>query len=238
MYSGQVSGAMGATFIPMASGLDDAGQTNDLRKLLIRGTQAALGLMLPIGVTLLLRGKTFFALWMGPQYRETSGTILQILLISQFFTIANSTAGQVAYGIDKHKSVAKWAAIEAVCNLSLSIVLVKTVGIYGVAWGTSISMAIIHLIFWPSYVKRELGVPVRTYIWEGWTKITLCSIPFAVATVLVDRHTHPVSLMGFFSQVLLTLPVYFVGVLALFYKPMLTIFKKWQASRMLPQGVA
>jgi O-antigen/teichoic acid export membrane protein len=238
LYSGQVSSAMGSTFIPMASGMDATGQTKNLQRLLLRGSQAALGLMLPIGITLLLRGKTFIGLWMGPQYSQTSGTILQILLISQFFTIANSTAGQIAYGVDKHKSVATWAAIEAVFNLSLSLILVKTVGLYGVAWGTSISMSIIHLIFWPRYVKRELGIPIRTYLWEAWIKITLCAIPFAVTCVLVDRYLHASSLVSFFGQVLFTLPIYFLGVLIVFYKPALSAFRRWQASRMVTQGIA
>jgi O-antigen/teichoic acid export membrane protein len=238
MYSGQVSAAMGSTFIPMASGMDATGQTKNLQRLLLRGSQAALGLMLPIGITLLLRGKTFIGLWMGPQYSHTSGTILQILLISQFFTIANSTAGQIAFGVDKHKSVAKSAAIEAVFNLSLSLILVKTIGIYGVAWGTAISMSVVHLIFWPRYVRKELGVPIRTYLWEGWIKITLCAIPFAVASVLVDRHLHVSSLVSFFGQVLLTLPVYFLGVLMIFHKQALHVFRRWQASRMVTQGVA
>ena len=249
MYSGQVSAAMGTTFIPMASGMDATGQTKSLQRLLLRGSQAALGLMLPIGVTLLLRGKTFIGLWMGPQYSHTSGTILQILLISQFFTIANSTAGQIAYGVDKHKSVAKSAAIEAVFNLSLSLILVKTIGIYGVAWGTAISMSVVHLIFWPRYVKRELGIPIRTYLWEAWIKVTLCAVPFAVASVLVDRYLHVSSqviffglhvnpLIIFFGQVLLTLPVYFLGVLMIFHKQAITAFRRWQASRMVTQGIA
>jgi O-antigen/teichoic acid export membrane protein len=237
LYSGQVSTAMGSTFIPMASGMDAAGQTKNLQRLLLRGSQAALGLMLPIGITLLLRGKTFIGLWMGAQYSQPSGTILQILLISQFFTIANSTAGQIAYGVDKHKSVATWAAIEAVFNLTLSLILVKTIGLYGVAWGTSISMSIIHFIFWPRYVRRELGVPVRTYLWEGWIKVTLCAIPFAIISVLVDRYLHVRSLAGFFAQVLFTLPVYFIGVMTIFHKPVLNAFRRWQASRVVTHGI-
>jgi O-antigen/teichoic acid export membrane protein len=238
LYSGQVSSAMGSTFIPMASAMDAAGKTKSLQQLLLRGSQAALGLMLPIGITLLLRGKTFIGLWMGPQYSQPSGTVLQILLISQFFTIANSTGGQIAYGTGKHKSVATWAAIEAVLNLTLSIILIKTVGLYGVAWGTSISMVISHLIFWPRYVRREIGVPIRTYVWEGWIKITLCALPFAVACVLVDRYLHVKSLIGFFTQVLFTLPVYALGVLSIFHKPVLGAFRNWQASRQATQGIA
>jgi O-antigen/teichoic acid export membrane protein len=238
MYSGAVSTTMGSTFIPMASGMDASGQTKSLQQLLLRGSQAALGLMLPIGITLLVRGKTFIGLWMGPQYSQTSGTVLQILLISQFFTIANSTGGQIAFGTGKHKSVAKWAAIEAVLNLSLSIVLIKTIGLYGVAWGTSIAMVVSHLIFWPRYVRRELGVPIRTYLWEGWIKITLCAVPFAIVSVLVDRYLHVKSLITFFTQVLLTLPVYVLGVLSIFHKPVLSAFRRWQASRLVTQGIA
>ncbi len=239
MYSGQVSTSMGSTFIPMASSLDASGRADTLQKLLLRGTQALLGLMLPVGLTLVLRGKTFIGLWMGPQFSEISGTILQILMISQFFTIANSTAGQIAYGVDKHKSVANWAAIEAVFNLTLSLILVKTIGIYGVAWGTSLSMAAIHLFFWPRFVQKELGISAGTYLWQGWGKVLLCSIPFGVASFLVDHHYHPASLVTFFGQVLLTLPVYAAVVLAVFHQPLLNLFRRWQASRRpVVQGIA
>jgi O-antigen/teichoic acid export membrane protein len=233
LQAGQVASAMGATFIPMASNLDAAGRSKDLQKLLLRGTQASLGLMLPVGLTLLLRGKTFIALWMGPQFdSKTSGAILEILLLSQFFTIANATAGQIAYGVDKHKTVAYWSAVEAVFNLGLSIVLVKTIGIYGVAWGTSISQVIIHFIFWPRYVKKELDVPIQQYLWEGWTKITLCSIPFGIACVLVDKYWHAGSKTMFFGQVLATLPAYALGVAVIFRKVIITLFQEWKASRL------
>ena len=231
MYSGQIATTMGTTFMPMASGFDASGNAASLKKLLLRGTQAMLGLMLPIGVTLLLRGKTFIGLWMGPQFSETSGTILQILLISQFFSIGNATSGQIAYGVDKHKSVATCAAIEAVFNLGLSLILVKVIGLYGVAWGTSISMAVVHLIFWPRFVSKELGVSPITYLLEGWGKMILCAIPFAIISLLAERHLHPGSLVVFFGQVLLTLPIYFLTVLAIFHKPMLSAFKRWQVSR-------
>jgi O-antigen/teichoic acid export membrane protein len=235
MYSGQVSTSMGTTFIPMASSLDASGQASSLQKLLLRGTQAMLGLMLPIGLSLLLRGKTFIGLWMGPQYSETSGTVLQILLISQFFTIANSTAGQIAYGVDKHKSVATWAAIEAMLNLGLSIVLVKTTGLYGVAWGTSISQALIHLIFWPRFVRRELGVPVRTFLWQGWGKITLFSVPFGIASAAADKYWHPHTLPEFFGQIVLTLPVYFVFTLWIFKDEVKSTWISWRNSKRLPE---
>jgi hypothetical protein len=69
-------------------------------------------------------------------------------------------------------------------------------------------------------------------------KITLCAVPFAIASVLVDRYRHVSSLVIFFAQVLLTLPVYFLVVLVIFHRPVLSAFRRWQASRMVAQGIA
>ncbi|WP_158790527.1 polysaccharide biosynthesis C-terminal domain-containing protein [Granulicella sp. L60] len=231
VYSSQVVTALSTTFIPLASGMEASGRTEDLKKLLLRGTQATLGLVLPIGITLLFRGKTFIGLWVGKQYSEISGTVLQILLISLFFTIANNTAGNITFATGKHKAVAKVAMIEAALNLGLSIFLVKTVGIYGVAWGTSISMALIHIIFWPAYVQKTIGVSIRTYIWDGWLKVTLCSLPFAAASLAVDRYVHASSMLSFFLQIFVTLPIYFICVASIFRTEAMNVFHRWQVSR-------
>ena len=232
-YSWQVVSAVSTTFTPMASGLEAGGRTEDLQRLLLRGTQATLGIAMPISVALTLRGKTFINLWMGPEYSEIAGTVLQILIISQFFGIADGTAGSIMMAIDKHKPVAKWAVIEAVLNLGLSIVLVKTIGIYGVAWGTSISMTFVHLFFWPRYVRKVLDVPVRKFIWEGWMKITLCAVPYAIVCAVTDRYWHASNLIEFFAQITAILPVYGLCVLAVFRSEMRNLFLKWQASRLV-----
>ncbi len=232
-YSWQVVTAVSSTFTPLASGLEALGKTEELQRLLLRGTQGTLGLALPISLALTLRGKTFIDLWMGPQYGEISGTVLQILIISQFFGVANGTAGTIITAIDKHKPLAKWCVIEAVMNLSLSLILVKTIGIYGVAWGTSIAMAFCHLAFWPRYVRTVLAVPIRRYLWEGWMKITLCSIPYAAACAITDKYWHPHNLALFFVQIIVILPVYALCVLAVFRSEVRILFTRWQASRLV-----
>ncbi len=232
-YSGQVVSSLTTTFTPLASNLEASGKMEELQRLLLRGTQATLGLALPISLALVLRGKTFIGLWMGHQYSQVSGTVLQILMISQFFATADSTAGSIMMAIDKHKPVAKWAVIEATLNLSLSILLVKTIGMNGVAWGTSIAMTFVHLAFYPRYVRQVLHIPIKTFLWQGWIKISLCSIPYAVVCAAADRYWHPANLAVFFTQILVTLPVYAICVIAAFRGEARTIFLKWQASRLV-----
>ena len=192
-----------------------------------------LGIALPISLALIFRGKTFIGLWMGPKYSDISGTVLQILIISQLFAIANGTATSIMMAIDKHKPVAKWGVIEAVANLGLTVVLVKTIGFYGVAWGTTIAMTFVHVVFYPKYVSEVLDITVRRYLWEGWTKITLCSIPFAVVCVITDRYWKASNLAVFFVQIVAILPVYVISVTAVFRSEVRTLFRKWQASRLI-----
>lgn len=232
-YAGQVVSALSTTFTPLASSLEASGRFEELQILLLRGTQATLALALPIGLALVLRGKTFIGLWMGAQYSEISGTVLQILMIAQFFSIASATPGSIMMAIGKHKPVAKWAVIEAVTNLCASLVLVKTFGMYGIAWGTSISNALITMIFWPRYIQKTLGVPVWKTVWEGWTKITLCSIPFAITCAVADRYWHAGSLVVFFAQIAATLPVYAICVLLVFRNEVQYVLQKWRASRLV-----
>jgi O-antigen/teichoic acid export membrane protein len=231
-YSTQVVTSVSTTFTPMASNMEASGQLEGLQRLLLRGTQGTLAILLPISLALVLRGKTFIGLWMGPQYSEISGTVLQILIISQFFGIADGTAASIMMAIDKHKPLARWAIVEAALNLSLSIILIKTIGIYGVAWGTSIATIFVHLIFWPRYVRKILGVPVKRFLWEGWTKITLCSIPYAAVCAVTDRYWHAANLAAFFAQILVTLPIYAMCVLAVFRNETKNLFLKWQTSRL------
>ncbi len=238
MYSRQIVSALATTFTPLASGLDASGKSDELRKLLIRGTQASLALALPISLALCFRGKTFIGLWMGPRYSQVSGTVLQILLIGQFFTVANVTAGNIMFAIGKHKAVAKCAVLEATLNLSLSLILAKTIGIYGVAWGTSITMLIIHPVFWPVYVRKVLEVPIRTFLWEGWGKIILCSVPYAIACAITDRYWHPASMLTFFAEILAILPLYALGVVLVFRDEARGMVRRWRNSRLIGMQAA
>jgi O-antigen/teichoic acid export membrane protein len=232
-YASQVSVAVSSTFIPMASNLEAVGNLEGLQQMLLRGTQAMLGLVFPIALALIFRGKTFISIWMGQQYGQISETVLRILMISLFFAMANATAGAIMMAIDKHKPVARWAVCEALLNLGLSILLVKTIGVYGVAWGTSLAITFVHLAFWPRYVHKILGLSPRTYIWHGWAKISLCSLPFALVCYLADLYWHPTNLVVFFAQILVTLPVYAVCVLILFRSEVKALFLKWQSSRLM-----
>jgi len=216
-YLRQLVTALTTTFMPLASSYEAENKDDGLRNLLIQGTRAALCVSLPVELALCFRGSTFIGLWMGQSYAQISGHILQILVCSQFFTLANATSGNIAYGIAKHRPVAWCVAIEAVVNLTLSILLARKIGIYGVAWGTLIASLGTHLVFWPVYICRILRVRLLTYLWQTWAYSAVCFLPFALACLLSDRFWKPTTLLQFFLQIAAILPLFLVGTAMLFW---------------------
>ncbi len=116
-----------------------------------------------VGMMLLLYGKNFIERWVGSQY-TISYTILMILVIPITFALIQSTVFPLLYGISKHKFIAYTNIGEGLLNLILSIILVKKLGIVGVALGTAIPLIITKFFVQPFYVTRILRIPLKKYV--------------------------------------------------------------------------
>jgi O-antigen/teichoic acid export membrane protein len=207
-YTQQLVVAMTTTFTPAASTYDAAGETSSLRALYFNGTRATMAVSMPILVTLIIRGDNFIGLWMGPQYSRTSGIVLAILATSLLFALPNTAASSIALGIEKHKTIAKWAIGEAVVNLSLSVVLARMIGIYGVAIGTLVPSLVVNVVFWPKYVTTLVKINYREVFVRVWGPLFLCVVPFAAASYLVDVLFRARTMTMFILQTLALLPVF------------------------------
>jgi len=237
-YSRQIVTSMTTTFTPLASHYEAEGNYKSLRRLVIHGTRAALLVSLPIQVALFFRGHTFIRLWMGEQYAQPSGTVMQILLLSVVFSSANTTSGGIVYGMEKHKRIALWGIIESVLNLSLSIILVRRIGIYGVAWGTTIPSVIMEMILWPRYICKLLEMPVRTYLWQTWFRTGLGVLPFSLACYASERLWTAHSLITFFLQIAALLPLLPLTFALIFRNELGTRWREWRRRKRLSSTVS
>ena len=211
-YTQQIIGAMTMTFLPAASTYEAAGDSSRLRALYYNGTRATMALSLPIVITLILRGGSFIGVWMGPQYSKTSGTVLAILATSLLFSLPNVTAASIAYGVEKHQTQAKWAVAEGIVNLTLSIVLARWIGIYGVAIGTLVPSLVVQLAFWPRYVVKLVDVSCLEVYRNVWGPVFLCAVPFAAASYGVDVLFPVRSMVIFGLQTLALLPIFGIAI--------------------------
>lgn len=225
-YLRTIVASLTTTFLPLASRYQASGEFAELRKLLQFGTRVAIAVALPVQMALFFRGQTFINLWMGPQFGVISGRVLQILLIAQIFTVANSTSLNVILGMAEHRRIAIWAGGEAVANLILSIILARRIGIYGVAIGTIIPSVIAQVLLWPRYVCQLVGAPLRGYFWRAWIQPFAAAVPFGIACLLTDRYWSAQHLATFFLQIAAILPVHLIAVFFLFRSEIIGELKK------------
>jgi O-antigen/teichoic acid export membrane protein len=192
---------------PLASSLDADGKRGKIDQIVLTGPRYATMFILPIVITFVLRGKTFIALWMGSEYAGPSNKVLQVLSVALYFGAANQMATSIMIGINKHRPLVLVNIIEGILNLALSVVLVHSMGIVGVAWGTAIPNLITSFLFWPIYIRRLFGIPCLQYAVSTWVRPALAAVPFALMCLIIDKRWHVSSIWLFFFQVLLTLPV-------------------------------
>jgi O-antigen/teichoic acid export membrane protein len=166
------------TFYPVATRLDAKNDTAGLRDLLILGTRIALTVGLPLCFGFLFLGKQFIVLWMGPPY-AISTVYLNVLTIAQFTSMAQYISALILVSMAKHKILAYVTLAEGVVNLLLSILLVRKIGLIGVAWGTVIPHIISTAIIIPLYTLSILKMTWSDYVIRGFLRPFLAVIPAA-----------------------------------------------------------
>ena len=210
-YSRDLINGISNTASPRASALEAAGDEAGVRRVLLKSAQFATIVMLPIAITFILRGRTFIRLWMGVEYADQSGHILWILTLSSIFVAGDQALNATIMGIGKHKALAVVYLAEGLCNLGLSIWLIHSMGIYGVAWGTALPSLAKSFFFWPWYVRRILKIPVREYISSNWLRPAAGASPFAVVSYLIERMFPVNHLSVFCLQIVALLPLAALG---------------------------
>lgn len=217
-YLRQIVASLTTTLMPLASRYDATGEKGQIQTLLIRGSQASLLIALPIAMTLMVRGREFIGLWMGAEYASTSGSVLQILLVSTIFVTANAAGGNVLYGTSQHGQWSKFVMFEATLNLVTSVTLALRYGILGVAVGTVIPSLIVNLGLMPRYLAKVTNVKLSTYFLQGWARPMVAVIPFGIVSWLVAMRWPAHHLVLYFVQVFCCLPVYVLTVMLVFLR--------------------
>jgi O-antigen/teichoic acid export membrane protein len=196
---------------PLASSLEAEGKEIRLQKVTLHASRYATALSMAIGVTLVLRGGTFIGLWMGEKYASLSGQVLFILALASMVGGGPAVSSAVMIGISRHRVLVPLHIVEAVASLITCLALVNNWGIIGVAWGKTLPTILLCLSFWPWYVRRTLGIPMMTYVLSTWGRPLLAMMPFAACTYAMEKSWPAASLVAFFFQVGLALPVAVAG---------------------------
>lgn len=147
---------------PAASHNEASGIEGGVRDLMIFSIRSAIIVSLPIYLFLYFFGKYLIFLWMGKDF-GISYTVLCILLVADIANVIMAPAVNIVIGIGKHGRVAKLRVIEAILNIGLSIILVKKIGIVGVAIGTMAPALAINFLFVFPYTLRTANLSFKEF---------------------------------------------------------------------------
>ena len=210
-YARTLVRGVSTTMTPRTSAMEGEG-TDAMARMVVRVLRFATVLILPVAVTFLIRGASFIRLWMGADYGAPSGVLLRILTLSMVFYAASQVLGASLLGVSSHRVFVPLFVAEAAANVLLSIILVRRMGLPGVAWGTTIPSLVSSMLAFPLIARRVLAIPVWRYYREAWIRPCLGMVPFALASLAVERYWPGDNLAVYFAGVLLVLPLAFFGV--------------------------
>ena len=212
-YAQEFVASLAQIFVPMSSQSEAKGDLDHLRKLYIAGNRVCALLILPITVILVLLGKHVIRIWMGARYVPHSYPVLVVLIIPFALMLMQSASGRVLFGIGKHQSLAKVTLLEGIANLILSIALVPAWGVVGDALGTAIPLCCTFLLFMPRHLKKQLGVPVISFVRQAYLLPCLLNLPLVGMVWLANRFFTPKNLIHLVLEIGAAFLIYGIGVL-------------------------
>jgi len=169
--------AIAAVVMPMATRLQAQGQIGELREIFLKWSKIALSLTMMAGLFLLVLGPRFIAWWVGPEFEQSGGQVLQILMISYLiFLPVRGVALPILMGLGKPKLPTIAFLIAGLVNLGRSIALVHPLGLAGVALGTAIPNVIFAALVL-KYTCTELQTPLLEYVRYVVPRALLGAVP-------------------------------------------------------------
>jgi O-antigen/teichoic acid export membrane protein len=144
--------------------------------------------------------------WVGPAF-SASVPVLQLLALTLVFRVGNATAATLLKGAGRHRFVAVVNVSTGLVNLALSVILVRTMGLVGVALGTlvPVGLAAVFVIF-PAGCRR-VGLPwygaAYKAVWPAvWPVVVMTAYIAATRRLLVT------SLAGVGAEMVVALALY------------------------------
>lgn len=183
--------SIGAVIMPVAARLKAGGDASELRDVFMRWSKIALSIVLMVGIYLYVLGPAFLGVWVAPEYAERSGPVLRLLTLSFLFYLpVRGVALPLLMGLGKPRAPAIAMLLMGLVNLALSLALVSSHGIFGVALGTAIPN-VLFALFVLFLACRELAITPATLLTRVLLRPLLAALPLALLLAFYEHH-HPV----------------------------------------------
>jgi len=149
--------------MPLVSQSKGAGDTDTVRRILVDGTRFLLAIAVPFIALLFFYADAIVIRWMGREFADAV-PLLRLLLLAVLFSSVQLNAANVLGMTGEHRFVAFAMGGSALLNLILSIILIQTFGLTGVALGTLLATLAAELLLVVPRACRAQGVGVWEFL--------------------------------------------------------------------------
>lgn len=161
-YFLQALGSLLGIMTPVFARYHAEGNHERLRESFMFASRVGALLGIFAGGSLIIFGQPFIKVWMGPEYADAY-LPLAILVFAMTIDAMQIPTVNVLYAVAKHRFFAWMTVGDALVNVSLSLILVQSMGMVGVALAMALPMIVTKLVIQPWYVCRILEIPRARY---------------------------------------------------------------------------
>jgi len=154
-----------AALLPAASEAAGRGDEASLAPLWRIGSKAVVALVMPAALVLFAWGRHVLAAWVEPSIADEGHAALRWLALALVAQVAGRALARPLFeALGELARPARVALLEGALNLALSVVLVRTWGVAGVAFATFLPAAVTGLVVMPWLVCKRLGVSWTAHV--------------------------------------------------------------------------
>jgi O-antigen/teichoic acid export membrane protein len=145
-----VHGAMISVIMPSAASMGAKKDKRALGRLLLSTTRYGVVILILTSLPLVLGARALLTLWVGASYAGNTAILLQLLVIANFVRHIGAPYAIIALAVGEQRKIILSPVIEAIVNLTASVIFTAYYGVIGVAIGTlcgafvSIGMHFMH----------------------------------------------------------------------------------------------
>lgn len=160
-----------------------------------------------IGTIIVITAPSFVQLWVGDGFESTI-IVLWILLSGAAVDFATNTSFSAAVAVDRHRLYGYAALLEGAANVALSILLVRRLGIVGVALGTTIPRLILKCTVLSAYAAHAIQVGLLRYLTASVVRPGLAALATIAISFGLNLHASTHTLPRFVLSTVLVSAVF------------------------------
>jgi O-antigen/teichoic acid export membrane protein len=165
---------------PLFAQLHGQGDERGLRIILLSGTKVATAGAVLIGATTCALGREIIVHWLGAAYEGLS-PVLSVLMVAAMLIVPQMVVFNLFTYTGRHELPARAAVVGAVVNVISTLILVRPLGLLGVALGTLVATFSVDVVWVLRAACRTYAVSYRDYfrtaLWPTlWPALPLIAV--------------------------------------------------------------